>query len=456
VFSTEDTIVAIATPPGRGGIGIVRLSGPDAERVAAALLEPQERLAPRHATFTTIVEREGSRVVRRIDRALATRFPAPRSYTGEDVVEISAHGSPVLLHDIVGLAMRAGARLAAPGEFTFRAYLHGRLDLVQAEAVADLIDAVTPLQARVAFDQLEGTLTRRIGEIWRELFDLVARLEASLDFPEEGYHFVAPDSTAAAIRAIGTRVAELVATSARGRLIREGAQVVILGRTNSGKSSIFNSLLGAERAIVTAVPGTTRDLLTERVDLEGLPVTLVDTAGIRLSPDAIEQEGIARARQAAAVSSLVLLVLDRSELLAEADRTLLAETAGSRRVVVVNKTDLPAAWRATDLAAESPVANVSALTRAGMDSLRRELVAALLDGDDSRDPARVSNLRHTELLERSRVALDRAAAAAADAVPEEFVLADLQEARAALEEVTGRRTPDDVLAHVFERFCLGK
>jgi tRNA modification GTPase len=207
---------------------------------------------------------------------------------------------------------------------------------------------------------------------------------------------------------------------------------------------------------VTAVPGTTRDLLTERVDLEGLPVTLVDTAGIRLSPDAIEQEGIARARQAAAVSSLVLLVLDRSELLAEADRTLLAETAGSRRVVVVNKTDLPAAWRATDLAAESPVANVSALTRAGMDSLRRELVAALLDGDDSRDPARVSNLRHTELLERSRVALDRAAAAAADAVPEEFVLADLQEARAALEEVTGRRTPDDVLAHVFERFCLGK
>jgi tRNA modification GTPase len=456
VFSTEDTIVAIATAAGRGGIGVVRLSGPDAETVARGLLAIETPLEPRHATFTAIVDRRGTEPARPIDRVLATRFPAPHSYTGEDVVEISAHGSPVLLQEIVRLAMCGGARLAAPGEFTLRAYLNGRIDLVQAEAVADLIEAVTPLQARVAFDQLEGTLTSCIAAIGRELFDLIARLEASLDFPEEGYHFVAPQPAAAAIRTVGERVTLLLGTARRGRLIREGAQVAIVGRPNSGKSSIFNKLLGSDRAIVTPVPGTTRDLLTERVNLEGLAVTLIDTAGIRTSPDAIEQEGITRARQAASVSDVVLLVLDGSEPLTEADRALLAETAGAPRVVAVNKRDLPAVWPTIALAPDSPPVEVSALTGSGMEALRSALVRAMMDHDSSRDVAAVSNLRHAKLLERTRLALDRAALAAEDAVPEEFVLADLQEARAALEEVTGKRTPEDVLAHIFERFCIGK
>src|SRR5918995_3208771 len=282
MFSTEDTIVAIATPAGTGGIGVVRISGASAVEVANGLLRLDAPLQPRHATFART---HGDQVV-------ATYFPAPHSYTGEHVVEISAHGSPVVLRQIVEHAMSSGARLAEPGEFTLRAFLNGRIDLVQAEAVADLIDAVTPLQARAAFDQLEGTLTNRIREIDAALFDLTARLEASLDFPGEGYHFVDSAGAAAEIAHVAERVDALLADSRRGRLIRDGLLVVIAGRPNTGKSSLFNRLAGAARAIVTDVPGTTRDLLAERVDVGGVPLTLIDTAGIReAAGDAIEEEG---------------------------------------------------------------------------------------------------------------------------------------------------------------------
>src|SRR5687767_5905917 len=251
------------------------------------------------------------------DRVVVTFFNAPRSYTGEHVVEISAHGSPVVLNAIVRAAVDAGARLAEPGEFTLRAFLNGKLDLVQAEAVADLIDAVTPLQARAAFDQLEGTLTTAIAAIEAQLFDLMARLEASLDFPDEGYHFVQSDAAAREIADVRDRIRALLENAARGRMIREGAQIAILGTPNVGKSSLFNALLNAKRAIVTAIPGTTRDLLTERADLAGLSVALVDTAGIRESTDIVEQEGISRARQAASIADLTILVLDRSRALVD-------------------------------------------------------------------------------------------------------------------------------------------
>src|SRR5918995_3316464 len=282
MFSTEDTIVAIATPAGTGGIGVVRISGASAVEVANGLLRLDAPLQPRHATFART---HGDQVV-------ATYFPAPHSYTGEHVVEISAHGSPVVLRQLVEQAMRSGARLAEPGEFTLRAFLNSRIDLVQAEAVADLIDAVTPLQARVAFDQLEGTLTERIGEIDGELFDLIARLEASLDFPDEGYHFIEPSEAGRRITFLVARFDDLLAGARAGRLIREGATVVVAGRPNVGKSSLFNLLAGADRAIVTPVAGTTRDLITERVDIEGLAVTLVDTAGWHETLDIIEREGV--------------------------------------------------------------------------------------------------------------------------------------------------------------------
>jgi tRNA modification GTPase len=447
MFSAEDTIVAIATPHGRGGLGVVRISGPASQSIARAILDREAPLQPRYATLAH---------VRGVDEVIATLFVAPHSYTGQDVVEISAHGSPVVLRAIVDTALGAGARLAEPGEFTLRAYLNARLDLVQAEAVGDLVEAATPLQARTAFDQLEGTLTRRIGEIDAALFDVIARLEASLDFPDEGYHFIEPRDIESAIRNVAGTIDALLGDARRGRTVREGAHVVMAGRPNVGKSSIFNSLAGHDRAIVTTVPGTTRDLITEQVDVNGLAVTLVDTAGVRDSADLVEREGVDRARRAAAVANLTLVVLDQSEALRDDDRSVIAATSGRPRVVVRNKADLPAVWSQEEVGAGSLA--VSAATGEGIDRLRHAIVEALTASEELRDPPAISNARHIALLETARVHVERVSEAAAAGIgtPEEFLLADLQQARAALEEITGRRTTEDLLRHIFERFCIGK
>jgi tRNA modification GTPase len=455
MFSTEDSIVAIATPPGRGGIGIVRISGPSAQAIAGALLHRSAPLRARHATSTRVVGR-GPHADAAYDEVVATYFPSPHSYTGEDVIEISAHGSPVVLNAIVEGAIAAGARLAAPGEFTLRAFLNGKRDLIQAEAVADLIEAATPLQVRVAFDQLQGTLTRRIGEVDGRLFDLLARLEASLDFPDEGYHFVEPGAAAKEIEAVVAELDDLLASARRGRLIREGATVVIVGRPNVGKSSIFNRLVGAERAIVTEVPGTTRDLVTECIDLEGLAMTLVDTAGSRETRDRVEHEGVRRAAQARDVADLLLVVLDSSEPLTPDDERLLQETAGRRRLVVASKIDCWPGEPDPSTSSGSHV-GVSAKTGDGFDRLRCAIQRALLGRDSLRDTAAMTNIRHIALLEDARASLQDARRAAGDAqAPEEFVLADLQAARARLDEIVGTRTHEDVLQHIFERFCIGK
>lgn len=448
-FSTADTIVAIATPPGRGGIGVVRVSGPEAMRVASTL-GGRPAFEPRRATLVRLSAGDTA------DQAIVTAFPAPASYTGEDVVEISAHGSPVLLEAIVRAAMQAGARLAEPGEFTLRAYLHGRMDLAQAEAVQDLVASVTPLQARTAFDQLEGTLTTRIREIDAALFDLSARLEASLDFPGEGYHFVEPERVAGEVGAVVALLDDLLRDAQSGRLVREGAQVVILGRPNAGKSTLFNALAGAGRAIVTDIPGTTRDLLTERVDIRGLAITLVDTAGLRHIPEnKIEAEGISRARRAAEQAHLALVLLNGSQPLDADDRELLDSIPAPERLVVVNKTDLPAAWDPLEIAGSRAI-RVSALIGAGLDDLRTAIVQALGFRETSRDIPAVTNIRHVDLLGRARVALERAREAASAGMPEELVSADVAEGRALLEEITGHRTSDDTLHAIFDRFCIGK
>jgi len=532
-FSTTDTIVAIATPPGRGGIGVVRISGPAAGAIAGRLITHTRPLEPRRATFTTVrlnpnipgrskdlrsdrlgathdsisgpatgvaqdlspanfagvvqdfspansagVAREFSpansaRVAREfspansagvaqdfspadsIDHAVVTYFPAPHSYTGEDVVELSAHASPVVLRAIVAASLSSGARHAEPGEFTLRAFLNGRIDLPQAEAVADLIDAVTPLQARAAFDQLQGTLTGVIAEVDAALFDLIARLEASVDFPEEGYHFIDPGALAHAIDDLRARTAKLLADGSRGRLVREGLQIAIVGKPNVGKSSLFNALAGGARAIVTAIPGTTRDLVTETIDLEGLRATLVDTAGLRSTTDVIEAEGVARSKRAHAVADLTLLVLDRSQPLDADDRDAISQTLECNRVIVSNKADLEPAWRDSDIADS---VSVSATTAAGLDELRRRIASAL-DVDLLADRPAITNVRHIALVQRAHDALTRARTAALTdgaTLSEEFVLADLQDARIALEEISGRRTSDDVLAHIFAKFCIGK
>ena len=441
MFSTDDSIVAIATPPGRGGIGIVRISGPGAPAIAADVLKRRVPLEPRRATYTRV----------RVDEVVATYFPAPHSYTGEDVVEISAHGSPVVLRGIVQHAIVAGARLAEPGEFTLRAFLNGKRDLVQAEAVGDLIAAATPLQARVAFDQLDGTLTRRIREIDEMLFDVITRLEASLDFPDEGYHFIEPAETARRIAGVVARVDTLLGDAQRGRMIRDGVTAVIAGRPNVGKSSVFNTLAGAERAIVTAIAGTTRDLVSEQVEVEGLALTLVDTAGWRDTLDVVEREGVARATQARGVADLILLVLDRSEPLTADDERLLADTATRARIIVANKSDLREAWQVDGSV------SVSAITGAGFDQLRRAVACALTGGESLKDTAAISNARHIALLVEARANLMAAQeAAAVGATPEEFVLTDLQAARARFDDIVGTRTSEDVLRHIFEHFCIGK
>ncbi len=458
MFSTDDSIVAVATPPGRGGIGVVRISGPSSHEIANLILDRRKPLEARRATLARVraAGQKGARDT--LDEVVATYFPAPRSYTGEHVVEISAHGSPVVLQAIVGGAITAGARLAEPGEFTLRAFLNGKQDLIQAEAVADLIAAATPLQARVAFDQLDGTLTERIAKIDAQLFDLIARLEASLDFPDEGYHFIEPAETARRVGCVVAELDQLLAGARRGRMIREGATVVVAGRTNVGKSSVFNALTGSDRAIVTAIAGTTRDLVAEQVDLEGLAITLVDTAGWRETLDVVEREGVTRGERARDVADLLVLVLDRSEPLKAEDELLLARTSGRRRIIVTNKSDLPAACDvASGRVAAGGLLAVSAKTGAGMDDLRRGMVSELTGSDSLRDTAAISNVRHVTLVEQARASLVTAEqAVAAGGTPEEFVLVDLQAARARLEEIVGARTSEDLLRHIFEKFCIGK
>jgi tRNA modification GTPase len=459
MFSVTDTIVAIATPPGRGGIGVVRLSGPDAHAIAQGVIDRKAPLEPRHATFTRLRSPENedgsASVASPIDRApiidhgVVTFFPAPHSYTGDDVVELSAHGSPVVLRGIVSAAVACGARPAEPGEFTLRAFLNGRIDLMQAEAVADLIDAATPMQARAAFDQLEGTLTRTIAELDAALFDVIARLEASVDFPDEGYHFVEPGAVGAALDGVLAKTGALLQDARRGRLLREGLLVAIVGEPNVGKSSLFNALVGSARAIVTDIPGTTRDLVTEVVDIDGLRVTLVDTAGLRDGLDLVEAEGVERARRSADVADLVLHVVDRSRPRCARPET--ASTCYRKSLCVANKSDLPAAWT------EDASIAISATSGAGLDALRRSIVGAL-DVDLARERPAITNVRHIALVERAHGAIVRAREAVASdaALPEEFVLADLADARAALEDVSGRRASGDLLAHIFERFCVGK
>jgi tRNA modification GTPase len=447
MFSTDDTIVAIATPPGRGGIGIVRISGPAAAAIAGTLTS-QRSFEPRHATLTTVFATDGNA----IDQVIVTRFPAPHSYTGEEIVEVSAHGSPVVLEAIVSASIARGARLANPGEFTLRAYLHGRMDLVQAEAVAELIDAVTPLQARVAFDQLEGTLTTRLRAMDATLLDLIARLEASVDFPDEGYHFITPGDLGAELERILQDLAALLADASSGRMIREGLTAAIVGRPNAGKSSLFNRLAGGDRAIVTVVPGTTRDLLTERVDIEGIPFTMIDTAGLRGGAgDPIEEEGMARARQAAAAADLLILVLDRSQPLTDEDRALLESSRERRGIIVASKSDLPPAWDAAEMAAQA----VSSVIPHGVDALRKALVDAA-GVRTLRDRAPIANIRQAALLHAAHTAIERARRAAADGGPEELVLADLHDARGRFDDIAGVRPQDEVLRVIFERFCIGK
>lgn len=491
-----DTIVAIATPAGRGGIGVARLSGPRALAIARALVGEAETAAdwpPGQARRRRFIAEDRDHAA--LDDVLVTYFRAPRSYTAEDVVEISGHGSPVLLAAMVEAARRRGARLAEPGEFTRRAFLNGRLDLTQAEAVRDLIAAQTLGQARAAARQLHGSAARALAPLTDATRRLVARLEAGIDFAEDDVTVVADDEIAAALDALATQAAAALAGFRRGRVLREGLALAVVGRPNVGKSSLFNRLLGRERAIVTAAPGTTRDLVSETLELDGAPVRLVDTAGIRAADSEAEQIGITRAWQAAADADLVLAVCDasagaatRDEADAEAD--LLARLAELPNVIwALNKCDLtprgdlaalrtrilaahletpkaapaPPAGAPTEAQAGAPVGaaasepevlSVSALRGDGLAELRAALVRRALpdlaEGGDF-----LTNARHAERLEGFAAAVARARAALG-LMPHEALLVDLHQALEELGAITGRTTSEDILGLIFSTFCIGK
>jgi tRNA modification GTPase len=469
----NDTITAISTPPGRGGIGIVRLSGPEAASIAVQLVRLHHPLEHARARLADVLDApHPDAAAQRIDEAVVTFYAAPHSYTAEDLVEIAAHGSPVVLELLLDRALSLGARLAEPGEFTERAFLAGRMDLTQAEAVRDLIDAQTLTQARQAASQMGGALSRRVGPVKQGLVELVALLEAGIDFAEDDVEVTPQAEIARRIHELTPPLAVLEASFARGRILHDGLTLAIVGRPNAGKSSLFNCLVERDRVLVNATPGTTRDTVTERISLDGIPLELVDTAGLREAPGEVEQMGIARSREALADAALVVVVLDATEPLNDEERRLLAAVEDRPAVVAVNKSDLieagqpqpdyadmlgaPSFPRSVRKGWESiPAVATSALTGEGLPALR-ERILALATGGAASEPGMLTSLRHKQAIAAALAALADAAKANAAGIPHEMILLDLYRALWALDSLTGQTTPDDILNLIFSTFCIGK
>ena len=440
----NDLIYALATPVG-GAIAVVRISGPGAEALLRRVFTG--RGAPREMTYGRVVDGAGET----LDEAMAAFFPAPRSYTGEDMAELYLHGGQVTVRRVLAL-LGCHARSARPGEFTERAFLAGKMDLAQAEAVMDLINAGAERSAKSALAQLEGRLSARITDVERELLDALSGLEAAIDYPEE----LEDDVTSALPEVLAAAERELQALAGAGlsgRVLREGARVAIVGRPNAGKSSLLNALAGAERAIVTQFAGTTRDVLEETVSMEGVPVTLYDTAGIRAADDPVERIGVERARLAAERADLLLVCFDAAAPLTEEDLVLLRETEGRPRIAVCNKSDLPALWSAETLAAQGISAcSVSAETGEGLAALRHAIAVRVAPEQES---ALVTNARHIEALQLAAAAVAEARQNAGGAELE-LVATDLREALSALGQITGRTAAADLIERIFSKFCVGK
>ena len=479
-MNIDDTIVAIATPPGRGGVGVVRLAGPEALLIAGPMLRLKHPMESGRAVFGELVEptvpnaetsepAAGTRTgvsaphEQRIDEVVVTYFAKPQSYTTDDIVEISAHGSPVILRHVVELAIARGARLAEPGEFTMRGFLNGRIDLTQAEAVRDLIEAQTVFQAKVAAQQLEGALSKRLKPPKQDLVELIAKLEAGIDFAEDDVS-VLPDATILErIDRVCKPLQDLVASFAFGKIVHEGLTLAIVGRPNVGKSSLFNRLVERERAIVTATPGTTRDLVSETVAIGGIPVKLVDTAGIRRALDEAESIGIRKSMEALAEADLVLVVLDASHAVGAEDRELLAQVEERPAILVQNKADMPSSQfsvlgsQFADLATSMPRIRTSAITGEGIPELRDEILRHI--GGETGvqgESGFLTNVRQQGLVRDSLIALAAAKAAVAKVIPHEMLLLDLYNALRPLDEITGATTNDDILNLIFSTFCIGK
>ena len=456
----KDTIAAIATPIGIGGIGIIRISGPDAQAIARKIFRPK-RPTTSFKSFrlylgSIIDPKEGLP----IDEVLLSAMYAPFSYTCEDVVEINSHSGYALLSNILGIVLQAGARLAKPGEFTLRAFLNGRIDLTQAEAIVDLINAKSDRSVRLATNQLAGGFKERTEVIRLALIKILAQVEAAIDFPDQGFTAATTASITDHInKAILGPTKELIAAYAQRKLWYEGFLVVIAGRVNVGKSSVFNRLLQEDRALVTPIPGTTRDALDAAVTLDGLPLRLIDTAGVRKVTGIIEQKGIQLTKVQLSRADLILLVVDQSRPLNHYGVDLLQEAHKNPVIVVVNKVDLPAKTSQDKIGTtfkKLPRVKVSALTGEGFKGLKRVMFATIINKKDTPLTTLVPNLRQTNILEKAASCLENATRNLLQGLPLELAAADLSWAKDALDEITGNKTSEEILDNIFNSFCVGK
>jgi tRNA modification GTPase len=447
----KDTIVAISTPPGRrGGIGVVRLSGTLSRTIAESILHFRQphKWTPWRAALAELIDSDGNA----IDSIIVTFFAAPHSYTAEDVIEISCHGSPIVLRHCLDRACGYGARLAEPGEFTLRAYLNGRIDLPRAEAVRDLIEATTLYQARVAAQQVEGSVSRRIAPLKEQLLELIALLEAGIDFAEDDISVAPATEILRRVKPIAEGINGLIQSFAYGKLVHEGLTLAIVGRPNVGKSSLFNRLIERDRAIVTDIPGTTRDAVSETASLGGIPVRFVDTAGIRAGEGIVEKLGIERSYEAMADADLTLVVLDLAAEPEEEDERLISRACEhGRYLVVANKSDLPHRHQ------RPGALEVSAKTGEGVDTLRERIISEFSpDGPLRQEIGFITSLRHEQLLRQTAEALQRAVAATEANIPHEMLLLDFYSALRPIDAITGATTADDILNRIFSTFCIGK
>ncbi|MGI5916682.1 MAG: tRNA uridine-5-carboxymethylaminomethyl(34) synthesis GTPase MnmE [Anaerolineae bacterium] len=453
MYTLDDTIAAISTPLGQGGIGIVRMSGPEALSIAQTLFVPKgrvgARIRPGRMHYGHIVCPDSGRIV---DEVLLAYMRAPYSYTRQDVVEINGHGGIVPLREILNLTLACGARPAREGEFTLRAFLNGRLDLAQAEAVLDVINSRTADSLHMAVGQLEGRLSQHVKEVRAGLLEVLAYLEASVDFGEED---IPPQPIEPALRRAETELASLLDETMRGMIYRQGVRAAIVGRPNVGKSSLLNALLHADRAIVTPVPGTTRDTLEETLNLQGIPLVLVDTAGIVHTRDVVERLGIERSRQSIARADLVVMVVDGSEAVTEADREVAALIGDKPTVVVRNKSDLPQVYNGKDLLPGAPAVTLSARTGEGIPALEETLAEMVFSGRVTTS-ASAGNPRHGDLFRRALTHVRDALEADATGMPADMISIDVTEAIDALGEVTGETATEDLLDTIFSNFCIGK
>ena len=458
MYDTTDTIAAIATPLGESGIGVIRISGSHAYDVGDAIFrspsgKPLAQRQDRSIQHGFIVADDG----RPVDEVLMLIMKRPHSYTAEDVLEIQCHGGRKALEEILGLVLAHGARMANPGEFTQRAFVNGRIDLAQAEAVMDVIQAKSRQGLTSAVNQLEGRLSKVIGAMRHDLTDFITRLEVTIDYPEEDLEDITVPDVAGAIRKQLTALDDMLEDSHDGRIIRDGVMAAIAGTPNAGKSSLLNRLLQEDRAIVTDVPGTTRDVLEEWISLKGVPVCLVDTAGIRETDDTVEKIGVTKAKAYMDKADIILVVIDRSRSLSDEDKAILEDTKDKNVLVVLNKTDLMPVVTEKDLAGYGhPVLSLSAGTGDGLDSLKDKLLSLALSHADTAGSALLTNTRHIELVRQSRQALQRALDSIEAGMPVDCAVVDLREAWELLGSITGDTVHDDMGEEIFSRFCLGK